>query len=71
MSFLKDKDSNHQIITCYFCFETFEIDLGIDETFSGKNTEIFDCEIFCNPNKVDADIYDGEVSSLIVSDGNE
>ena len=71
MSFLNDTDSNLQIITCYFCFETFEIDLGIDETFSGKNTEIFDCEICCNPNKVDTDIYDGEVSSLTVSDGNE
>ena len=71
MSFLYDTDSNLQIITCYFCFETFEIDLGIDETFSGKNTEIFDCEICCNPNKVDTDIYDGEVSSLTVSDGNE
>ena len=41
------------------------------QTFSGKNTEIFDCEICCNPNKVDTDIYDGEVSSLNVSDGNE
>ena len=30
MSFLNDRDSNQQIITCYFCFETFEIDLGID-----------------------------------------
>ena len=28
-------------------------------------------EICCNPNKVDIDIYDGEVSSLTVSDGNE
>ena len=46
-------ESNEQTITCHFCFETFEIDLGIDETFSGRNTEIFDCEICCNPNKVD------------------
>ena len=29
MSFLNNTDSNQQIITCYFCFETFEIDLGI------------------------------------------
>ena len=68
---LNDTVFNQQIITCYFCFENFEIDLGIDETFSGKNTEIFDCEICCNPNKVDTDIYDGTVSSLTVSDGNE
>ena len=71
MTYLNDRDSNAQIITCYFCFETFEIDLGIEQTFSGKNTEIFDCEICCNPNKVDTEIYNGEVSSLNVSDGNE
>ena len=62
---------NEQTITCHFCFETFEIDLGIDKTFSGRNTEIFDCEICCNPNKVDTHIYEGEVSSINVSDGNE
>ena len=71
MSFLNNTDSNQHVITGYFCGETFEIAFGIDETFSGKNTEIFDCEICCNPNKVDTDIYDGEVSSLTVSDGNE
>ena len=64
-------ESNEQTITCHFCFETFEIDLGIDETFSGRNTEIFDCEICCNPNKVDTHIYEGVVSSINVSDGNE
>ena len=64
-------ESNEQTITCHFCFETFEIDLSIDETFSGRNTEIFDCEICCNPNKVDTHIYEGEVSSINVSDGNE
>ena len=64
-------ESNEKTITCHFCFETFEIDLGIDETFSGRNTEIFDCEICCNPNKVDTHIYEGEVGSINVSDGNE
>ena len=62
---------NEQTITCYFCFETFEIDLGIDQTFSGHNSEIFDCEICCNPNKVDTQIYEGEVISISISDGNE
>ena len=62
---------NEQTITCYFCFETFEIDLGIDQTFSGHNSEIFDCEICCNPNKVNTQIYEGEVSSIGISDGNE
>ena len=62
---------NEQTITCHFCFEIFEIDLGIDQTFSGRNSEIFDCEICCNPNKVDTEVYEGEVSSINVSDGNE
>ena len=58
-------------ITCHFCFEIFEIDLGIGHAFSGKNVDIFDCEVCCNPNKIETEIYEGEVSSLIVSDGNE
>ena len=62
---------NEQIITCHFCLKTFEVDLGIDQTFYGHNTEIFDCEVCCNPNKVDTEIYEGEVSLLTVSDGNE
>lgn len=37
--------SNEQTVTCHFCFETFEIDLSIDQTFSGHNSEVFDCEI--------------------------
>ena len=64
-------ESNERTITCHFCFEIFEIDLGIDQTFSGRNSEIFDCEICCNPNKVDTEVYEGEVSSIDVSDGNE
>jgi len=71
MKYLNKISSNEQTITCHFCFETFEIDLEIDQNFSGNNTEIFDCEVCCNPNKVDTEIYDGEVSSLTVSDGNE
>ena len=66
-----NNSSSEQSITCHFCFETFEIDLGINHKFSGHNTEIFDCEVCCNPNKVSTEIYDGELVSLIVSDGNE
>ena len=36
-------------IVCFFCFESFEIFL--DET-NIINTEIWDCEICCNPNKI-------------------
>ena len=42
-------------ITCHFCFEKFEVDIEIGETFTGHNTEV----------------YDGEISSLTISDGNE
>jgi hypothetical protein len=71
MKYLNKISSNQQTITCHFCFETFEIDLGIDQNFNGNNTEIFDCEVCCNPNMVYTEIYDGEVSSLTVSAGNE
>mgnify|MGYP001341027085 FL=1 len=49
----------------------FEVDLGIAETFSGQNSEIYDCIVCCNPNKIDYEVYDGEVSTLTVSDGND
>jgi|TARA_B110000444_G_C18849592_1_gene604506 hypothetical protein len=49
----------------------FEIDLGIEPQFSGHNVEIFDCEVCCNPNKVDSEVEEGEIISLVVSDGNE
>ena len=62
---------NEQAITCHFCFEIFQVDLGIDQTFSGNNTEIFDCEVCCNPNKINIKVYEGEVSSINISDGNE
>ena len=71
MIYLNDNSSNEQTITCHFCFETFIVDLGIDCKFSGHNSEIFDCEICCNPNKIDTETYNGEIISLIVSDGNE
>ena len=63
--------SNEINITCHFCFEMFEVDLGIDQAFSGHYTEILDCEVCCNPNKVDTEVYEGEVSSVNISDGNE
>ena len=62
---------NEQTIICHFCFEQFEVDLEISETFSGHNSEIYDCIVCCNPNKINYVIYDGEVTNLTVSDGNE
>ena len=58
-------------ITCHFCFEEFEIYAELQEDFTGHNTEIFDCTVCCNPNKLSYEVYNGEVSSLSVSDGNE
>ena len=60
-----------QKITCHFCFEEFEIDLEIHQEFTGQNTEIYDCTVCCNPNKLSYEIYDGEIGPLTVSDGNE
>ena len=58
-------------ITCYFCFEEFEIYVDIQEDFTGSNIEIYDCLVCCNPNKLSYEVYNGEISSLTVSDGNE
>ena len=63
-------DSIHQTLTCHFCFETFEVVLEIDQMFSGHNTEIYDCVVCCNPNKIDYEVFEGEVSALTVNDGN-
>lgn len=58
-------------VTCYFCFEDFEVDLLVQEDFSGHNVEFYDCSICCNPNKLSYEVYDGEIASLVISDGNE
>ena len=63
--------SNEQIITCHLCFESFEIFLEIDSSFNGNNYDIFDCEVCCNPNKVNIIVSQGEIISLNVSNGNE
>ena len=59
------------IITCHFCFEEFEIDIEVQEYFTGHNVEIYDCVVCCNPNKLYYEVYNGEISCLTVSDGNE
>ena len=40
----------NKVITCFFCFEQFEVSLEIGSSFTGNNIEIYDCEICCNPN---------------------
>ena len=55
-------------IICHFCFEDFEVFL---DTFDILNTEIWDCEICCNPNKIQYKILENEIIIYKVSDGNE
>ena len=45
--------------------------MEVSESFNGHNGEIYDCIVCCNPNKIEYDIYDGEISSISVGDGNE
>ena len=60
-----------QKITCHFCFEQFEVSLEIGSSCVGKNIEIYDCKICCNPNKLEYVVDDGEIIITNVSDGNE
>ena len=48
-------------ITCHFCFEQFEVSLEIGSSFIGKNIEIYDCEICCNPNKLEYVVDNSEI----------
>jgi|TARA_B110000305_G_scaffold210919_1_gene244963 hypothetical protein len=61
----------YKLITCFFCFEQFEVSLEIDTSFTGSDTEIYDCEVCCNPNKLEYEAYDGEITINNVGNGNE
>ena len=61
----------HKLITCFFCFEPFEVSLEVGASFNGNNSEIYDCEVCCNPNNLDYEVYDGEININYVGDGNE
>mgnify|MGYP004243649781 FL=1 len=45
--------------------------MEVDDQFHGHNGEIYDCVVCCNPNRIEYDVYDGEVSGIVVGDGNE
>ena len=45
--------------------------LEIGSSFIRKNIEIYDCEICCNPNKLEYVVDNGEIIINNVSDGNE
>ena len=61
----------YKLITCFFCFEQFEVSLEIDTSFTGSDTEIYDCEVCCNPNKLEYEAYDGAITINNVGNGNE
>ena len=56
----------HKSITCFFCFEEFEVSLEIGTSFTGSDSEIYDCEICCNPNKLEYEVYDGEIKKIML-----
>ncbi len=61
----------NKVINCHFCYESFELNFEVDNEFSGWNSEIFDCTICCNPNRVDYEITEQGLTSLFVENGND
>ena len=61
----------NKLITCYFCFEQYEVSLEIGTSFVGNISEIYDCEICCNPNRLEYEVYDDEIMINSVTNGNE
>ena len=55
-------------VTCYFCYETFEVCLDLVE---GSDTVIIDCDVCCNPNLIRYQISNGNISVLNTDSGNE
>ena len=55
-------------VTCYFCYETFEVNLDLVE---GSDTVIIDCDVCCNPNLIRYQISDENISVLNTDSGNE
>ena len=49
----------HKSITCFFCFEEFEVSLEIGTS------------LCCNPNKLEYEVYDGDININNIGDGNE
>ncbi len=60
-----------ETISCYSCYSIFELSIEVDLEFNGWNSEIYDCTICCNPNKIDYEVADHELVSLIIEYGND
>jgi len=54
----------HKVITCFF--EQFEASLEVGTSFTGN-----DVEICCNPNKLEYEVYEAEITINNIGDGNE
>ena len=55
-------------VTCYFCYETFEVYLDLIE---GSDTVIVDCGVCCNPNLIRYQISNNSISVIDINSGNE
>ena len=61
---LLSEKMTHKVITCFFCFEQFEVSLEIDTSFTGNISEIHGCEICCNPIEIHAVFEAGALQSF-------
>ena len=55
-------------ITCYFCYEIFEVYLDLIE---GNDSVIIDCDICCNPNLISYQISDETICVINIDSGND
>ena len=55
-------------VTCYFCYETFEVYL---DPIEGSDTVIIDCDICCNPNLIFYLISNETISVISIDSGND
>ena len=66
--YVMDISNNEGLVTG---FNEIDVDLEIDQSFEGSNTEIYDCTVCCNPNKLQYTVTNGSIMNVLVSDGNE
>ena len=55
-------------VTCYFCYETFEVYFDLIECI---DTIIIDCDICCNPNLIRYHVSNNSISVIDINSGNE
>ncbi len=55
-------------VTCYFCYETFEVYFDLIECI---DTMIIDCDVCCNPNLIRYQISNSILSVIDIKSGNE